>query len=85
MPKAKLRDDAVTVEKNMLETVVIQRSRFKGKDYVDARVWLMGVDGAPETPTKKGLTLAPEMWREVVLAVTEALGPELAEAAAEAA
>jgi hypothetical protein len=64
-----------TVPKNTREEVRIVRKLFEGHDLVDARVWALPI--APDgdaTPTKKGLCLRPETWRELCEKITEALG-----------
>jgi hypothetical protein len=45
---------------------------FKGKQYVDARVYYMN-DTGEWLPTKKGLSMAPEMARKVADAIQLAL------------
>jgi hypothetical protein len=45
---------------------------FKGKQYVDARVYYMN-DTGEWLPTKKGLSMAPEMARKVADAIHQAL------------
>lgn len=66
------------VEKNDREVIRVQRTRFRGVDLVDCRVWTVPlVPGAESKPTKKGLTLRPETWTELAAALRQALGSEL--------
>jgi len=63
------------VEKNDREVIRVQRTSFKGIDLVDARVWTVpAIPGAESKPTKKGLTLQPATWTEVLRAVQVLLG-----------
>lgn len=64
--------DAVEIPKNAAETLRLEWTEYNGIDLVAVRVWT-GSPGDPDArPTKKGLTLRPETWREV-LPVLEAL------------
>ena len=64
-----------TVEKNALEEVRICLTTYKGRDYLDLRVFY-GADDREMRPTKKGLTrnldLVPEL--ETVLQKLRACG-----------
>jgi hypothetical protein len=65
------------VPKSMLEAIRVQRHEFRGKPYVDVRVFTVPVsEGLEGVPTKKGLTLRPETWRELLPLIEEALGAE---------
>jgi hypothetical protein len=69
------------VDKNASEVIRVQRTRFRGIDLVDCRVWTVpAIPGAESKPTKKGLTLRSETWAELIAALREALGSELEEA-----
>ena len=51
------------------------RVTYNGLDLIDARVYLQpGVPGEEPGPTRKGLCLQPEAWREVLVAMAGALG-----------
>lgn len=67
-------EDAIAIRKNATEAVVVRPTEFNGIALVDARVWIADAQGKPETPTKKGLCLRPETWREL-LPVIEAMLP----------
>ena len=61
--------------KNQREVVRLRRTEYNGVDLVDARVWTVPiVPGDEYTPTKKGLTLRPETWAELLGALKIALG-----------
>ena len=61
--------------KNQREVVRLRRTEYNGVDLVDARVWTVPVvPGGEYTPTKKGLTLRPETWAELLGALKIALG-----------
>lgn len=55
------------------DLVRIELSEFKGSQYVGARIYYMD-DRGEWKPTKKGLTLTPEMMAQVRDALNEALG-----------
>jgi len=62
----------VEIPKNASETLRVEPTEYMGKHLVAVRVFT-GRPGDPDArPTKKGLTLRPETWREV-LPVLEAL------------
>lgn len=50
--------------KNSLEEVRSIVTEFKGKKYIDMRVYYKAEDGSYR-PTKKGLTLSPELVPEL--------------------
>ena len=55
------------VPKNRTEVIRVQRTTFRRMPLVDARVWTVpAVPGDEGKPTKKGLTLRPETWAELV-------------------
>ena len=56
------------IQKNALETVRVERHIFKGREYVSARVFVIGDDGE-EVAARKGLTLAPDVARKVAQAM----------------
>ena len=51
-----------TISRNSREKIVFSMNKFKGKNYLDMRLYLVGEDGSPEIPTKKGLTLAVDLY-----------------------
>ena len=67
MPTLELR-------KNAQEVIRVERTTYKGNDLVDVRCWLPGLTAGSDTmPTKKGLSLRPELWRELIPLVERAL------------
>lgn len=61
------------------DQVRVSLSEFHGRQYIDVRVFFMADDGEWK-PTKKGLTLAPDLMRDV----HEAIGKGLDELEAQA-
>jgi len=47
--------------RNAEETLQIAVSTFKGRTYVDIRLYYTDADGQLK-PTKKGVTVTPELW-----------------------
>jgi hypothetical protein len=62
-------------EKNSAEVVRTSISEFKGKQYVDFRVWTSGAAGdlGEKRPTKKGLTISTEILPDLLKAVQAAI------------
>lgn len=61
--------------RNSEETMQISVSTFKGRTYVDVRLYYTDADGQLK-PTKKGVTITPELWdqfREALHAAEEEL------------
>jgi hypothetical protein len=54
--------------KNPLEEVRVSVSVYKGKQYIDLRIYYKGDDGEFH-PSKKGLTMSPELLPDLVEAV----------------
>lgn len=69
------------VKKNAAEVLRVRRTTFNGISLLDVRAWtLPAVPGAESKPTKKGLTLRPETWRELLAVIGRAVGDGEAEA-----
>ena len=67
----------VEVKKNTREVVRVQPTTYKGIDLVDVRVWTVpAVPGGESKPTRKGLTLQPATWTEVLLGTGSDADPE---------
>lgn len=61
-----------TIEKNALEEIRVGFQDYKGKTYLDVRVYAE-FDGATEhKPTKKGVTLRPDMINGMIDALQKA-------------
>lgn len=60
------------ITKNSLDTIVIEFSEFKGRDFLSLRTYTV-FDGSPEPrPTKKGITIKPDQIPELLEALCEA-------------
>ena len=68
---------AIEVVKNSLEIIRFQVTEFRGKRYGDIRVYYRD-DNGEWKPTKKGLTLSPELWPEFVDGIRK-IGEQLQE------
>ena len=67
--------------KNSVEVIKVSESIFKGKRYIDIRIWVQGENPAEpgtEQPTKKGLCLSIDLLPELIQALKKAadLGTE---------
>jgi len=66
------------LEKNYAEIekgedlVKVSLTEFKGKQYVEVRTYYMADDGEWK-PTRKGITLSPDLMKKVNSALSEAL------------
>jgi len=60
---------AAIIPKGGRECVVVGRTIRRGSRGIDVRVWVLGEDGQPSFPTKKGLTLREVTWRELLPAI----------------
>ena len=63
------------VSKNSVETIRFQVREYKGKRYADIRIFYRDSDEELK-PSRKGLTISPELWPEFVQGI-ERLGAEL--------
>lgn len=67
------------MEKNFAEIekgedlVRVSLTEFKGRQYVEIRTYYMADDGEWK-PTRKGITLAPDLMKQVSEALESALG-----------
>ena len=62
------RQEVYRFEKNSLEEVRVSLTTYKGKEYIDLRVFFRGDDGEMH-PGKKGLTLSVALLPELEIAV----------------
>ena len=66
------------MEKNYAEIekgedlVKVSLTEFKGRQYVEVRTYYMADDGEWK-PTRKGITLSPDLMKQVNTALSEAL------------
>lgn len=63
------------LQKSPTERVRIELQSFKGKSYLNVRVWVDKADGTM-APTQKGITLDPDLARRMAKAVLMELGEE---------
>ena len=61
-----------TIERNERERVQIAINEYKGKSYLDLRIFYTTDDGATWLPTKKGVTFAPDQLDILSEAIEEA-------------
>lgn len=50
-------------KRNPEETLRVSLSTFKGRKYIDVRIFYEDANGELQ-PTKKGITVTPELWDE---------------------
>lgn len=68
-----------TIPRSATEQLQIAIKEFKGKKYLDLRIFYTTDEGATWLPTKKGVTCSPEnieMLKEAVDAAVEEFGGE---------
>jgi hypothetical protein len=58
-------------KRNADETLQVSLSVFKGKTYVDVRLFYEDTEGELR-PTKKGITVTPELWDEFRAGIAQA-------------
>ncbi len=63
---------AFEIEKNKGERIVITPTEFKGHSLIDCRVHFKGAEGDWH-PTKRGLTMLPKHWRQILPELTRLL------------
>jgi hypothetical protein len=67
-----------TFQKNALEEIRASIRHYRGKEYIDLRVYYQADDGEYR-PSKKGITVSPDLFREVeeaVKKVRKVIGPD---------
>lgn len=65
--------ETVEIPKNASETLRVEPTEYMGKHLVAVRVFT-GRPGDPDArPTRKGLTLRPDTWQELLPAIRAAL------------
>jgi len=68
-----MADESILVhsfQKNALEEVRVSISTYKGRKYLDIRVYYQGDDGEYK-PSKKGVALSPELLPELETALAK--------------
>jgi predicted dinucleotide-binding enzyme len=62
------------VPKNASEEIIVRLTEYNGTDLIDARVFTIPrLPGEKGVPTKRGLTLRPDTWRELLPEIAKAL------------
>jgi hypothetical protein len=67
-----MQKEIAKIGKNTEEEILVQLTNFKGYDLVDLRVWAKTITGETGKPTRKGLTVKPELLPELIEALKEA-------------
>lgn len=67
-----MKKEIARIGKNSQEDIIIQLTEFKGIDLVDLRVWVRDDVETESKPTKKGLTIKPELLPELIEALQQA-------------
>jgi hypothetical protein len=67
-----MQKEIARIGKNAEEEIIVQLTNFKGYDLVDLRVWAKSLIGETGKPTKKGLTVKPDLLPELIEALKEA-------------
>jgi hypothetical protein len=69
-----MNDPIAILPKNSIEDIRVMWSEFKGRRYLDIRVYT-DIDGKPDrVPTKKGVTLRPDLIPDLIKALESATG-----------
>jgi hypothetical protein len=58
-------------KRNSEETLRVSLSHFKGRTYIDIRLFYEDANGELQ-PTKKGITVTPELWDELRAGIARA-------------
>lgn len=59
------------IERNPTERLRVSTESYKGRDYIDVRIYYEADDGEWK-PTKKGVTIAPDKAEEFIELVSKA-------------
>lgn len=61
-----------SIKKNAQQTVRVQRTEFGGRTRIDVRIWGEDNQGTMQ-PWKKGLSLSPSQWRNLLPSIEAAI------------
>ena len=67
-----------TIPRSATEQLQISINEYKGKSYLDLRIFYTTDDGANWLPTKKGVTVSPDnlqLFKEAIEKAIEEFGP----------
>jgi len=67
-----MRKTIATIPKNSMDEVRVSLSEFKGHTYVDVRVYTEFEGDSEKRPTKKGITVRPDLLPELRQALEQA-------------
>lgn len=59
----------IAIHKSSMDQIRIQRKTYRGKEYIDVRTFTDFGNGEGHQPTKKGVTVAPELLPELIEAL----------------
>lgn len=57
------------IRKDALSIIRAQRTSYKGKEFINVRLWVQGDKPNEYKPTKQGVTLRPERLDELIRAL----------------
>lgn len=60
------------VQKNNTEKFVVEAKEFKGKHFVDVRIYYLEKNSEEWKPTKKGITLTTNTYEPLMKLITDA-------------
>jgi hypothetical protein len=64
----KWKGGSMEIARGSKTKIVVKRTNFKGKEYIDVRIYFLN-DGGEWTPTKKGISIPVEIVGEVSAAI----------------
>jgi len=72
-PKVEAADEEILYQfdKNEREVVKLRKSVFKDKHYIDLRLYVKGMEGQEDIPTKKGVNIPAELVDELKKALAK--------------
>lgn len=62
------------VDKNSRERIEVRAAEYEGHPYIDIRTYWKGKDGDSWRPSRKGVTLRPELVGELIALLQKANG-----------
>lgn len=69
------REILYKIEQNPTNYILISKSEFNGKDYIDVRKYFIN-DKGQQIATKKGLMVSPDEWKEICILLNDFLNFE---------
>jgi len=76
-----MAEEIASIQKNALEKIIAIQGEYRGEPRIDIRIYFQSKQTEPDKwlPTKKGLNLSPENWKEfkkMVDKVDQVIGKE---------